>query len=256
MGDLQILRLQALIVSPQLLGGIGDEGGVILSPTSKPLAIIPGSLIRAMAGNLIYREAAAALLTESVKIDAHLANAVETRATDVGTDYFLDHGRIHQEALYETFLAVRRLKDRAEEHFPLLGHAMNLTDYIAHFAGNLLPKIDAEPHQLASIYPTGDVLFCHDQERVSFEWSLSLYFGLSPLPLFGAEIPYDKRIGRVLSPLGFGIFPYLSLALNPDLAAGDHAPYEIEYQGIPRPVAEAKIGHEDDGSLKILVPQI
>ncbi|HSA60308.1 MAG TPA: hypothetical protein VLJ37_11560 [bacterium] len=221
------------------------------SPYIIPLTTVPGILIQSIGISASYRLAAERLLAQAWRLDAHLCGAVEAVPAEGRADYFLNLDRLDWKASREIFLEIRGHKEGLEPDHSLLGHVAGLVDYISHLTTNLLPlTCRGNPRLLASVPASGSGLSYAGIDGPTFEWSIALYMGISPFPVFGLNIPYaDDGIARSLSPFGFGAVTYLTLALQPELATDRHVPAEITRDGFSRPVARPRLEVLADRSL-------
>jgi hypothetical protein len=223
-----------------------------------PLFVIPAPLIQAMTDSHAYRCAGSDLLADVCEFDAYFGQAGVAEPAEGRTDYLIDCRQMNLSAVREVFLRVRARKERFESEFPLLVPAASFVDYFCHMAANVLPLTDKKPRLYASV--TGqdaEIIYPwqHDEKR-AFEWSVAVYLGLSPLPVFGYGLNYaDPRVIRSLSAFGLGVFSYLHYTVVPALAASQGViPQEIATTVVHRPVARAPILRQDDGSYALTPP--
>ncbi|HSA60176.1 MAG TPA: hypothetical protein VLJ37_10890 [bacterium] len=223
-----------------------------------PLTTIPAALIQALADSPAYRSAGSLLLGDVCAFDAHLGHAGIARPAEGRTDYFLDCRQMDLPAVREIFLAIRARKDEIEAGSPLLAPVASLVDYFCHMTANVLPLTDREPRLFASV-AEGDAEITfpwESNETRAFEWSVAVYLGLSPLPVFGYGLQYsDPRVIRSLSTFGLGVFSYLHYAIVPALAAHQGMiPHDIAVTVANRPIAPALIQRQGDGSYVLTPP--
>jgi hypothetical protein len=222
------------------------------------LFAIPGPLIEAMTDSHAYRCIGSELLTDVCEFDAHFGNAGVAEPAEGRTDYHIDCRRMDLPAVREIFLRARARKERIESEFPLLAPAASFLDYFCHMTANVLPLTDKKPRHYASV-SGGDAEIVYPwqkSENRAFEWSVAVYLGLSPLPLFGYGLDYaDPRVIRSLSAFGMGVFSYLHYTVVPALAVSQGIiPPEIAHTVAHRPVARAPILRQSDGSYALTPP--
>jgi hypothetical protein len=221
-------------------------------PHITPMLSVPGALIGAIGDSGSYRLAAESLLDQAWSLDAHLCPAFEAVPMPHAGAYYLNLNRLDGGKSRDLFLAIRRHKGEIDSHFPLLGHAACLTDYISHTTTNLRPLMDRERKLLAAVPNTCDALQYTGVAHESFEWSLAIHLGLFPFSIFGRNVFYDDlKVAATLGQFGLGTILYLELALRPELAHGNATPAEIVKDGVSRPAAQRPLEIRPDGSLVV-----
>jgi len=223
-----------------------------------PLFAIPAPLIQAMTDSHGYRSVGSDLLVDLCEFDAHLGNAGVARPAEGRTDYLLDCRQMDLQAVRSVFLRIRARKEEIESQFPLLAPAASFLDYFCYMTANVLPLTDKEPRLFASVaHGDAEISFpWRDSEKRAFEWSVAVYLGLSPLPVFGYGLDYaDPRVVRSLSVFGMGVYSYLYYAVVPALAAHQGIiPSAVAVTSAHRPIARASIDRQTDGSYLLREP--
>lgn len=218
-------------------------------PYITPLSSVPGALIQSIGTSACYRESAERLLSQVWTLDTHLCQAIDAVPTAAGADYFLDLSLLDWHRSREIFMAIRAHKDEIDASHPHLGHVVSLVDYVSHMTTNLLPMSPQKRRLLASVSAAGNALEYCGAGGSSFEWSMAIYFGLSPFPVFGVNVSYeDEAVVKSLGRFGLGAAPYLTIALRPELAYGYSVPAEIARDGVDRPVVRMPLELLLDGS--------
>lgn len=215
-----------------------------------PLLTIGASLMQAVDTSQSYRAMGRDLLADICAFDAHLGVVGIPQPAEGRTDYFLDCRRMETIRARELFLRVRSRREEIESQFPLFMSVASLMDYACHMTVNVLPATDRQPRFFASVKEGDTQVFFPWEGKKGLEWSLAVYFGLSPLPIFGYGLQYgDPGVSRTLSAFGLGVYAALFTAVVPALAAHDgFIPQEIAVTAAHRPIARAPILRQADGS--------
>lgn len=222
--------------------------------TLSPINSIPGPLFRAVSSSAGYRSRAEGLLARTNQLDGLLGQAVIAEPTSHGEAYRFDASRYDQREGHPLFCAIRREKEAIERDFPLLFNVAELSDYVCHMATNFLMNVDRAPRTIALVGPEPErEIRYHNAEKGGFETSLAAYMGLSPFPVFGVNIDYTRpQTVDAFRHFGFGVFTYLNLILNPNVAWSQGLPSSFHHDFLERPVAGARILRDTSGSVMIL----
>jgi len=221
-------------------------------PHIVPLMAIPSALSLAMATQVLYRAAADTLLENTCAFDAVISDAIVVEPGDQAATYSFDKSLFNLPRARAVFLKIREQRNAMQGQLPLLSSVENLVDTVAHMTTNIIAVADQSPRRIAEVSNDGLQLTHHKIDTPSYEWSLALYMGISPLPIFGMNIPVEEAVvATQLAAFGFGAFTYLYLLCHPESLQTDHLPAELPYYEIPRPIAAAPIYRQADGSLAL-----
>lgn len=225
------------------------------TPQIAALTAVSADLIQALGASGAYRGAAQELMSLAVDFDVQLSQlAVNVPREGIRSDHFIDFARLDFEEARKGFLAIRRKMGEMGERFPLLLPSWQLIDHISHHSTNVLSFMGI-PGPVAFTSSKGILLNYPHVDKPAYQWSLAVYLGLSPFPLFGEHLDYEAQpVIRYLSRFGFGVFVFLYLAVHPQIAAEGRLPSKIIYRDQRRPVAPADVHFLADGSIVLGKP--
>ncbi len=224
----------------------------MFAPHIVPLMAIPSALSEAMATAVLYRAAADTLLENTCVLDAVISDAIAVEPGDQAATYSFDRSLFDSARARDVFLKIREQRKALQAQRPLLSAVENLVDYIAHMTTNVIAKSAQSPRRIAEVSNDGLQITYHEIDTPSYEWSLALYMGISPLPIFGTNIPVEEAaVATQLASFGFGAFTYLYLLCHPDTLQEDRLPADLPYYDFPRPIAAAPIYRNEDKSLTL-----
>lgn len=215
-----------------------------------PLTSISGQFLQTLRGSPDYLNQSTDLLRHALDFDFHLATITQGIIENGGTNYYLDDRKLDSQRAYEVFSRIRRQKTEIEASFPHLFHAASLLDYTCHMTVNVLPMLRRNPRLFARLDSEGTLTFPWATQN-GHEYSLAVYLGLSPFPIFLKDLnTSNPKTTAALSPFGLGVYAYLAYIVIPELSLIG-IPDDLRQQFNARPIANGNLQKETDGSLRI-----
>jgi len=215
-----------------------------------PITAISGEFLRALRGSPDYLRQTTDLLSNALEFDFHLATMSQAIPENGGRSYLLDYQKRDAERAYEVFLKIRQQKTEIEAGFPHLLHAASLLDYTCHMTVNVLPMLQRKPSLVARLSAEGTPSFPWGAQR-GHEYSLAVYLGLSPFPLFLNDLNTSHpQTVAALSPFGLGVYAYLAYIVIPELTFFG-IPEDLRQQFKARSIVQGNLQRETDGSLRL-----